>query len=732
MNENTHPLEKRWVIRYQPTGQAQTAAARIAEELGIPPIVGQLLYGRGYTDAASARSFLRMESEMLVSPFEMRDMEQGIARIHRAVQAGEAITVFGDYDVDGVTAVSTLYLYLRALGARVSYYVPKRLGEGYGVSCAAIDLLHERGTSLIVTVDTGITANREVAYAATLGMDFVITDHHECHGELPPAVAVINPHRPDCSYPFKDLAGVGVIFKVICAYEERYVTGSRRQATERLFAAYADLVAIGTIADVMPIGGENRIMVGYGLQLLQHTERPGIAALIAAASVKQDGRRQERYRRRPSVTSSFIGFTLAPRINAAGRIRTADVAVELFLADGEERAAEIADALCLANKERQAEENKITREAYRKIEEDHYDDMPVIVLDADGWHHGVIGIVASRITERYGKPSILISFDVGEAGASPDDVGKGSGRSVKGLNLVDALCYCQEQLIRFGGHELAAGLSVTRGQLPAFRQRINEYAVNNMRPEDCQLTVEADVEVTVPELSLELATALSLLEPFGVGNPVPLFVMRDVVLAELSGVSEGKHSRLTLTDGVHSVGAMYFSAAPASLGVYVGDRVDVLFQLDVNEWMGRRTVQLIVRDVRRTEQQQTARLREEDRFAQIWAGAPFTAEEDVLPGREDFAAVYRLIVAATRGGESTLSHREICSRLANRPPVYGEGYHVGYLKLKVIIKVLCELNLLGIRETSPELYCFTVRYTQEKTDLERSGLLRRLRSQQKG
>ena len=440
MKNNNETKEKSWIIKSDDTPSAIARAEEIAAALGINPIVARLLFNRGYKDPLSAKSFIYMESEMLANPFEMKDVDRGIERIARAVRDGELITVYGDYDVDGVTAVCTLYLYLKSLGARVEYYIPNRAGEGYGVSAAAIDSIRERGGSLIITVDTGITATEEVEHARSIGVDFIVTDHHECRTELPKASAVINPHRPDCPYPFKELAGVGVVFKLICAYEERIRNRTRREAAEKIFNEYADLVAIGTIADVMPIKGENRIIVKYGLNMIDNTARIGLSALIEASAAKNDQRSSKR--KKNKITSSYIGYTLAPRINAAGRIKTASLAVELFLSEDHDTAASIAEELCRTNKERQAEENKIMQEAYGMIEEYDTERDPVIVLSADNWHHGVIGIVSSRITERYCKPSILVSFEGNEGAPRPDDVGKGSGRSIKGMNLVDALCYC--------------------------------------------------------------------------------------------------------------------------------------------------------------------------------------------------------------------------------------------------------------------------------------------------
>lgn len=718
--------EKRWVLRECVDKDAEPAIEKIAKALHIHPVTARLLYCRGYKDVESVRTFIGMESEMLCNPFEMKDVDKAVERIREAIEKNEKITVYGDYDVDGVTSVCTLYLYLKSKGADIDYYIPNRAGEGYGVSTAAIRQFAESGTKLVITVDTGITANEEVEYAKKAGVDFIITDHHECHADIPNASAVVNPHRHDCKYPFKDLAGVGVVFKLISAYEERVCKKTRKEAALNVFYKYADLVAIGTIADVMPIKNENRIIVSYGLKMIENTERPGLIALMDA-SLSKDNQKSERHKKRTKITSGYVGYTLAPRINAAGRIRTAGIAVELFLAKNMGTAMPIAEELCQANRERQAEENKIMTEAYGKIEKIDVENTPVIVLDADNWHHGVIGIVSSRITEKFSKPSILVSFEGnGDGEPSPEDVGKGSGRSVKGLNLVDALCHCAPHLVKFGGHELAAGLSVKRSELDTFRQKINEYARENLLGVDMTPTLEADCIINFEDININLAQQLQKLEPYGVGNPMPAFVMRSVWVNEIMPVSDGKHTRLVLSNGNSTVTAMYFSNSPDSLGLYVGDKVDVLFNLDVNEWLGRRSVQLIVKDIKSTESIKDAESAARQRFNEIWNGAAFSQDENILPTRQDFVAVYNFVVASVRVGLDTFTHREISLKLSRGH----EAVNIGYVKLKIIIRVLQELNLMGIDEIAEETYKFTVRYSQ-KTNLEKSNLLKRLRNQQR-
>ena len=719
--------EKKWIIKNAVTEESSAKSREISNALGINPIIANLLQARGYDSVESAKKFIYMESEVLTDPYKMADMRPAVERIAKAIESREKITIYGDYDVDGVTSVCTLYLYLKSYGANVDYYIPNRIGEGYGVSVSAIESLAANGTKLIITVDTGITADAEVDFAKTLGVDFVVTDHHECRQILPSACAVVNPHRPDCPSRFKELAGVGVVFKLLCACEEKFSGKNSAESALSIVSRYGDLVAIGTIADVMPIKEENRLIVSYGLSMIEKSPRLGVAALIDASSGKNELQRNANKRKNTKITSGYIGYTLAPRINAAGRIKSAAIAVELFLSEKYEEAYAIAIELCEANKERQNEENRIIDEAYRMIEKKGYDKMPVIVLDADTWHHGVIGIVSSRITEKYAKPSILISFEGNEDNVPFDEaVGKGSGRSIKGLNLVDALCYCKDELLKFGGHELAAGLSVERSKLEEFRKKINEYALNTLNDEDMIPSVEADLEISFDSADISLADGLRILEPYGVENPIPSFVVRDLTLSELSPVSEGKHTRFSFNDEKKAVVGMYFSCRPETLGLYVGDSVDVLFNIDVNEWKGKRSVQFIVRDIKRSASKQTAMEMEKERFAEIWNGAKFSPNENVLPTRDDFAAVYRMIVATVRCGVDTLDTRDILFRLSQTK----EGAGIGYVKLLIIIKVMQELNLMGINEIKDGTYQFSVQYKSSKTELDKSTLLRRIRSQQ--
>ena len=725
-----HRIEhkKHWALRYPEGDSAADAAAReIARTLGTSEILGKLLVTRGFRNAADADAFLRLEETRLHDPFLLTDMQRAVERILRAIEQKQCIAIYGDYDVDGVTSVSLLFLYLESKGARVGYYIPSRCKEGYGLSAGAIDRLHEKGVELMITVDTGITAIEETAYATSLGIDTVVTDHHECREELPSVCAVVNPHRPDDAYPFKELAGVGVVFKLICAIE---MTLCRREGetaldgVRRICRTYADLVAIGTIADVMPVVDENRLIVSMGLRMIESTERPGLAALVEAASGGK-GAEGGRAPKKKKINSGFIGFGIAPRMNAAGRVSNASIAVELLLESERTRAAELAEELCELNVQRQVEENRITEDAYRRIEEtfDPENDR-VIVLAADHWQQGIIGIVSSRITERFGLPSILISFDgsVGER-PLPSDVGKGSGRSVKGINLVEALCDSEELLVRFGGHELAAGLSVTRENVDAFRKRINEYAKRRLGEQPLTVTLDADCEVRAEELTMPLAQELERLEPFGVANPTPTFLLRELRVIRAVAMGGGKHTKLTVErDGV-LLTAVWFGRAPGDLPFEAGDPVDLLFHLNINEFQNITSLQLLVQDARVSPDYEEAYERARRRYEEIRRGDVIDPSEDAIPEREDMAAVFTLLRREHRAGCSTFSMRRLLGMLRDgeRP--------INYIKLKNILRILQELCLCEVTEPAEDRYVFDFYTKTEKTSIEKSSILRRLRTQ---
>lgn len=740
MDANNFKRNKIWTLMYQPDEQSEMAVNDIACTLECPRRMAQVLYNRGCHSGAEARAFIEQSDGKMHDPFLLRDVEEAVSRIRLALERGERIAIYGDYDVDGVTSVSMLYLFLSERGADVGYYIPSRVREGYGVSVAAVDTLAEQGVKLIITVDTGITAIDEVAHAKERGIDMIITDHHECHAELPAACAVVNPHRADCDYPFKELAGVGVVFKLLCAYAmtectergEPPIEGARRICTE-----YADLVALGTIADVMPVVDENRVIVSYGLHMIAHTRRPGLSALIDAAlpGTKKVGgvqipltARELAEQRQKRINSSFVGFGLAPRINAAGRISSASKAVELLLADTSEDAERLAKELCETNTRRQLEENRVAEQAYRLIEETvDFEHDRVIVLDGNHWPQGIVGIVSSRVTERYGLPSILISFDTApEDAPGADDIGKGSGRSIKGLNLVETLMACDDLLIRFGGHELAAGMSIARGNIERFRRRINDYARSVLGDEPPALQLMADTEIEPDEMTMSLAQALECMEPFGVANPVPQFILYDMTVTRIIPLGGAKHTKLLLTKDGKTVTAVYFGIAPTQLHVVVNERVDVLFQLNINEYQGERSLQMIVQDIRLAVSYVNEQKELHARYEELRGGATYdeTEEPKIVPTREDFAIVYTYLRREFRQGNHVIPERALLAALENTE--HGE---INYIKLKFILRILEELNICGVTELEHGFYMFDVCFTASKTSIDKSSILRKLKSQ---
>lgn len=730
---NYNEKKKVWSLRYTPgNSEADETVAGIARNHGISKVTARLIYNRGYFEENDVNGFLNPSPKGFHDPFIMKDMDKAVERISSALNRGEKITVYGDYDVDGVTSVSLIYLYLKSLGADIDYYIPSRSKEGYGLSKMSLDNLKEKGTSLIITVDTGITANSEAEYVRELGMEMVITDHHECHGDLPIACAVVNPHRPDCPYPFKELAGVGVVFKVICACEiyRRGEAEGRDACIERIFNEYSDLASIGTVADVMPLIDENRIIVKRGLEALNETEREGLAALIDAASNPSTGVKPAVGEAQPvkkkKINAGFIGFALAPRINAAGRISSAEKAVALLLSSDPKDAYYMAQELCEINLRRQKEENAIAEAAYKTIEETHdFENDRVIVLDDDHWQQGIIGIVSSRITEKYGLPSILISFDGATRGyQSLDDNGKGSGRSIKGMNLVDALDYCKDLLVRFGGHELAAGLTVMRCNIEEFKKRINDYAREHLTEDLSCIKYEVDCEIDASDIDMSLAGEIGILEPFGVSNATPTFLVKGLKLNKIIAMGGGKHTKLILSDGDKSFQAVYFGMPASMLEYYPGEEVDLLCQINVNEFRGVSTVQLVVQDIRLCQKLEKEYVSQVSRYNEILDGASFSDEEDILPTRADIADIYKFFRRENVSGHTFFTYRMLRSQLYeySRKPI-------SYAKLRFSISILGDINVCGVEEETKDSVFVEVYKNAAKTNIEHSATYKKLCSQ---
>ena len=650
----------------------------LSSSLGIDKICAKLLINRGYNDESCARAFIDKSDVCFHSPFLLRDMDKAVRIIEEAIKNESKITIYGDYDVDGVTSVSILYMYLREHGANVDYYIPTRESEGYGLNTAAFDSIKQRGTDLVITVDTGITAIEEIDYANSIGLKVVVSDHHQCRQTLPNAEAIVNPKRPDCEYPFKELSGVGVVFKILCALELDYINAGEYNiyTIKDMCKRYIDIVTIGTVADVMPLIGENRIIVHLGLALLQNVHHVGIRALFRAVGVI-GGNTQKR------ITASTIGFSVAPKINAVGRIGSAERAVELFLTSSPSQAEIIAEELCAINRQRQDAENIIYKEALEQISKENCDENEfVLVLESDSWHHGVIGIVASRITEKFGVPSVLISFD----GAQPDEngkrIGKGSVRSTKGINIVEALENCSEYLCKFGGHALAAGLSIEEGNVDSFRTKLNEYIGNAKKNVGAVPLLDVDAEISSADISEKTADSISLLEPYGAGNLSPLFVLKNVTVSEIVSISSGKHTKMTVEKDGRFTSAVLFGTNLITEGFGVGDCIDIVGGIDINEFRGTRTPQLIVKDV---DYSQDAKRH----FSEV-----FTAVNDVLnckkhvddsdvPQRDDCVLLYRAL-------------KNCNGEYFNCKSFVGKHPEFTYIKLAIIFEMFNEAGLLRI------------------------------------
>ena len=547
--------------------EPETRAVNALVQNGYAPLTAMILSSRGIDSPEAAHAYLGCDAA-LPDPFLMTDMDLAAGRVGLAMSRGEKIAVFGDYDVDGITATCLLTDFLRSHGADVVSYIPGRLEEGYGLNPIAINQLHGEGVKLIITVDCGITAVEEAKLCAKLGIDLVITDHHECKDVLPQAVAVVDPHRPDGGYPHKNLSGVGVAFKLAAA-----LCGDQ----EAVLDEYADMVCLGTVADVMLLQGENRVFVSRGLQSLRNTRRPGIAALM-----KESGCAPE------AVSASSIGFMLAPRINAAGRMGQINLAVDLFLTHDPELAATLAAQLCDLNRQRQAVESEIYDQAVsmlppRKTPE-------AIVLADETWHQGVVGIVASRIAEEFCCPTFLICLD--------GEHGKASSRSFGGFNLFSSLTTLAPLLESYGGHELAAGFTISRGQIPAFRSRICELAAAYYRDDTPRTCIDIDCAIPPEMLTIPGIESLAALEPCGNGCPKPTLMMGKLTVDRISMVGGGRHMRLRLRSGRHLINAIYFSANPESASIQPGDQVDVAFTPQINEFRGERSVQMNILDIR--------------------------------------------------------------------------------------------------------------------------------------
>lgn len=665
--------------------QLEAGAVNALVGSGYAPLAAMVLASRGIGDDRQARAYLDCNAPLL-DPFLMTDMDKAAGRVGLAMSRGEKIAVFGDYDVDGITATCLLTDFLRRHGADVVSYIPGRLEEGYGLNPIAIHQLHAEGVKLIVTVDCGITAVSEAELCRQLGIDLVITDHHECKQTLPAAVAVVDPHRCDGGYPHKNLSGVGVAFKLASA-----LCGSQETVLEE----YADMVCLGTVADVMPLQGENRVFVARGLESLAHTKRPGIAALMAECGCAPE-----------TVSASSIGFMLAPRINAAGRMGQIDLAVELFLTDDPDKAAEDARGLCELNRQRQAVESEIYRQAVSMLPMGKPPEA--IVLADESWHQGVVGIVASRIAEEYACPTFLICLD--------GEHGKASSRSHGGFNLFASLSALSPLLESYGGHELAAGFTISRANIPEFRRQICALAAQYYTDDVPRTVLDVDCAVSPELLTLHNVDSLQMLEPCGNGCPKPVLMMKNLTIDRISMVGGGRHMRLRLCSGHTYLNAIYFSANPQTVSIQPGDLVDVAFTPQVNEFRGTRTVQMNVIDIRPSCSAEC--LPDAAPYRDMQRGNLTSGEAAaLLPDRKMLALVWRYLDAANPVQESPMC---LCRKI-----VRWSGKPLNLGQMLTCLDIFRDVGLLTVQRQHKYV---SIRLTpgEGKADLSRSLTMQRL------
>ena len=675
--------EKDWKIPF-----ARPRITPALEAAGFTPLLTAVLALRGVEDGQQARQLIYGGADCVHDPMLMTGMAEARERILQAVDRDETVAVYGDYDVDGITSTCLVTDYLRSKGLNCIPYIPDRNEEGYGLNCAALESLKAQGVSLVVTVDCGITAVEETEHARALGIDMVITDHHECrHDALPRAVALIDCKQEGDRYPNKDLAGVGVALKLVCACE-----GDSKAMLDR----YADLVAIGTVADVMPLLGENRVFVSRGLESLAHTRRPGIAALMAQSGCDPQ-----------SVSASSIGFVLAPRINAAGRMGKIELAVELFLTDDPLRAQELAKALCDLNRQRQSVESEIYRQAVSMLPPGQ--DCDAIVLADESWHQGVVGIVASRIAEEYACPAFLICLD--------GDHGKASSRSHGGFNLFASLRTLSPLLESYGGHELAAGFTISRENIPEFRRQISALAAGYYRDDIPRTSLDIDCDVAPELLTIRGVESLSILEPCGNGCPKSVLMMRNLIVERISQVGSGRHMRLRLRQGHWGLNAIYFSANAETASIAPGDLVDVAFTPQINDFRGEKTVQMNLVDIRPSCAAECQP--EVSAYLALRDGRITPREASLLtPDRATLATVWRFL--SSYGGVIRESPICLCRKL-----VRASGNPMTLGQLMTCLDIFQDVGLLSVHRMHKYI-SITLTPGEGKADLNGSQTLQHL------
>ena len=654
------------------------------QNYGLPVFTSMLLAIRKITEREEIETFFSAQNE-LSDPFLIKDMDKAVDRIRTAVTSCQKICVYGDYDCDGVTSTAILYSYLESVFADVIYYIPDRNSEGYGMNRTAIDRLKAEGVELIITVDNGIAAIDEIDYANSLGIDVVVTDHHKPLDILPKAAAVVNPHRTDDTSPFKDYCGAGIALKIAAALENDSFS---------IMENYSDLAALGTVADLVSINGENRTIVKAGMFNLENTERIGLNSLMDKAGVSD-------------INSGTIGFRIAPRINAAGRLGTAYDAVKLFLTEDEELAEKTAERLHQLNAERQSIEADIYRQIITQTENNPsltYD--RVLVLSSKGWNTGVIGIVSSKITEKFGKPSIIISED--------GEVCKASGRSVPGFSLVDAVFACSEYLEKFGGHPMAVGFSIKKNNIGIFKKAINDYA--NRFDRMPLANINLDCYLNPDTLNLDMVRQLKEFEPFGLGNPKPLFGLNNMKLDRIIPLSEGKHLKLAVSRGKTRLNILKFSTTPDEFPYSEGDELDFAVNIDINVYQGRESLSFNINDMRFSGFDTEKAMYEIQDYEQYQKGIiPKHFGADYYPSRSEFAAVY---VFLKNNPKPMYSPDSLIGKIGSRS--------LGAFKLFIILDIMRELHLIDYARDADRMN-INIRDVNGKVDLNASRVYQKLK-----
>lgn len=661
---------KKWNIG-TPDKEFAKKAAEICE---IDPFAALIAGTRNISDLSELEIFLSDEP-VFSDPNLLSDIKKAAEIIKKAVSEGKKIAVFGDYDCDGVASTALMYEYLKSKNADVITYIPDRISEGYGMNKQAVDILKNKGVELIITVDNGISAFEEIAYAISLGIKTVVTDHHIPPEVLPEAEAVVDPHRADDVSDFKDICGAMVAFKLICVIEEK--------EPEQLLDKYSDLVAMATVGDVMPLVNENRCIVKSGLKYIRNNKRAGVNALISVAGLNRN-----------DIDSSRLSFGLIPRINAAGRMGDAGRALELLLCTDNMRALSLANEIDSENAKRQAMEKEISKSACEIIERNGYNHNRVIIVCGKNWHSGVLGIVAARITEKYGRPSIVMTDE--------DGVCHGSGRSFKGFNLYDALFSCKNLLLKFGGHELAAGMSIEKENIEEFRKEINIFALNNGNsvPE-----LNIDFKINPAALNLDMAYSVKALEPFGNSNPIPVFAVFDCEIARIMPLSSGKHTKLLLNKENTSFQALAFGVKTDEFCFGVGEKIDVAISVGINEFKGEQNLSVQIKGIR------PSGFREEEYFNSLFSLDDYISglnksSAEITPTREEVGIIYKKIVG---------------KKIRNESIKYILTEEVSYAKAVMSVSVLEELNLAG--RDGEAIFGIP---TKEKTSLNNSKIYNKL------